>query len=821
MVVSQFKDFMILVLIAAALVSGIVGDAEDTIVILAIVVLNAAIGISQDFRAERAMAALKRLAASKAEVVRAGHRQTIAAAEIVVGDIVLLEAGSAVPADLRLIEAPRLKITEAALTGEPVPVEKRTTPLADTTLPLADRTNMAFKGTIVTYGRARGMAVTTGMATELGKIAEMLGAVPSTGTPLQKRLAVFGRQLALAVLAICAIVFAAGVLRGEPVLLMLLTALSLAVAAIPEALPAVVTVMLALGARSMARRNALVRRLPAVETLGSVSYICTDKTGTLTLNEMRAVDLYVSGERRAAAELDTISGSVARLLKALALCNDAERGEGGELLGDPTEIALWRIAADNGFDRQTLERAAPRCLELPFDSDRKRMTTFHRDCTGFIAYTKGAPETVLDRCVTVIEDEGRGAIDQVRLLAVAEAMASDGRRVLAVACRRWDELPRDCDAENLEQDLTLLGLVGLVDPSRPEAKQAVALCKSAGITPVMITGDHPATARAIAAELGILSEGEVVLTGRELRLLPDTQLAERIGHIRVYARVDPAQKIRIVSAIQARGEFVAMTGDGVNDAPALARADIGIAMGKTGTDVAREAASLVLLDDNFATIVAAVAEGRQIFDNIRKFICYVLTCNTAEIWTIFLAPFLGLPIPLLPIHILWINLVTDGLPGLALAAEPLEKAAMQRRPRPPGESIFAHGMWQHILWVGLTMAGISLLTQAYAIHLGSDHWQTMVFTVLTLSQMANVLATSSERDSLFQQGLLSNLPLLGAVLITVALQIMTIYVPFLNTVFKTAPLILLELATCLLLSGVVFAVIEIEKWVARRGLIHG
>jgi P-type Ca2+ transporter type 2C len=820
MVVSQFKDFMILVLIAVALVSGIVGDAEDTIVILAIVLLNAAIGISQDFRAERAMAALKRLAALKAEVVRAGHRQTIAAAEIVAGDIVLLDAGSAVPADLRLIEAPGLKITEAALTGETVPVEKRTNLLADTMLPLADRTNMAFKGTIVTYGRARGIAVATGMATELGKIAEMLGAVPSTQTPLQKRLAVFGKQLALAVLAICVIVFAAGVLRGEPVLLMLLTALSLAVAAIPEALPAVVTVMLALGARNMARRNALVRRLPAVETLGSVSCICTDKTGTLTLNEMRAEEVYVSGERRAASELDTTSAFVARLLEALALCNDTGRGERGELVGDPTEIALWRIAADNGFDRQALERDAPRCLELPFDSDRKRMTTFHRDCTGFIAYTKGAPEAVLDSCATVIEDEGWGAVDQVPPLAVAEAMASDGRRVLAVACRRWDELPRDCGAENLEQDLTLLGLVGLVDPPRPEAKQAVAICKSAGITPVMITGDHPATARAIAAELGMLGNGDVVLTGRELRLLPDTQLAERIGHIRVYARVDPAQKIQIVSAIQARGEFVAMTGDGVNDAPALARADIGIAMGKTGTDVAREAASLVLLDDNFATIVAAVAEGRRIFDNIRKFICYVLTCNTAEIWTIFLAPFFGLPIPLLPIHILWINLVTDGLPGLALAAEPLEKAAMQRRPRPPGESIFAHGMWQHILWVGLTMAGISLLTQACAIHLGSDHWQTMVFTVLTLSQMANVLAIPSERDSLFQQGLLSNLPLLGAVLITVALQIMTIYIPLLNPVFKTAPLTLPELATCLLLSAAVFAVIEIEKWVARRGFIY-
>ena len=392
--------------------------------------------------------------------------------------------------------------------------------------------------------------------------------------------------------------------------------------------------------------------------------------------------------------------------------------------------------------------------------------------------------------------------------------------MLAVACRRWDELPRDDDPGKIEQDLTLLGLVGLLDPPRPEAKQAVATCKSAGITPVMITGDHPVTARAIAGMIGILGDDDTVLTGRELSQISDADLAERIGRTRIFARVDPAQKIRIVAAFQGRGQFVAMTGDGVNDAPALARADIGVAMGKKGTDVAREAASLVLLDDNFATIVVAVEEGRRIFDNIRKFIRYVLTCNSAEIWTILLAPFLGLPIPLLPIHILWINLVTDGLPGLALAAEPPERAVMQRPPRPPGESIFAHGMWQHILWVGLTMAGVSLMTQAYAIHLASAHWQTMVFTVLTLSQMGHVLAIRSERASLFQQGALSNLPLLGAVFLTVVLQLMTIYVPFLNPVFKTAPLSAPELAACLVVSSVVFFAVEIEKWLVRQGLVY-
>jgi Ca2+-transporting ATPase len=448
MIAAQFKDFMILVLIAAALVSGLVGDAEDTFVIVAIVLLNAMIGFIQDFRAERAMAALKRLAALKATVLRDGHLQTVPAAEIVAGDIVLLEAGSAVPADLRLIAAPRLKVTEAALTGESVPIDKRVEPLADPTLGLADRTNMAFKGTTITYGRARGVAVATGMATELGKIAGMIEAIPASRTPLQRRLAHFGRRLAIAVLAICAIVFAFGIVRGTPALLMLLTALSLAVAAIPEALPAVVTVMLALGARTMARRNALVRRLPAVETLGAVSCICTDKTGTLTRNEMHVAEAYLCGARQAAAALDVAEPPVRRLIEAAALCNDAGRGDNGTVVGDPTEIALWRLAAENGLERERLEGSAPRVMELPFDSDRKRMTTLHRDGSGLIAYTKGAPEAVLARCMDFGEHEGAEP-----LLAVAEAMAGDGLRVLAVAGRRWDALPHDKNSEAIERDL--------------------------------------------------------------------------------------------------------------------------------------------------------------------------------------------------------------------------------------------------------------------------------------------------------------------------------------------------------------------------------
>src|SRR5579872_1134104 len=817
---AQFSDFMIVVLIAAALISWLVGDSEDAIVIFAIVLLNGAIGFAQEIRAERAIAALKQLAALTAEVVRAGRRMTLAAAEIVPGDLVRVEAGNAVPADLRLVESSALKINESSFTGESVPVEKQTGPLPQRDAPLAERVNMAFKGTVATYGRGLGLAVATGMATELGKIAGMLAAAPAEPTPLQKRLAAFGRQLGFAVLAVCAVVFAMGLWRGEPILLMLLTAISLAVAAIPEALPAVVTVMLATAARTMARRQALVRRLPAVETLGSVSCICTDKTGTLTLNEMRARQAYIRDAYIEAAALDPSRPSARRFLAALALCNDAARGE-ERVAGDPTEIALWRLAADAGFDKAALERSHPRVLELPFDSERKRMTTIHRAEDGFVAFTKGAPESVLGRCVKSSGDEADGALAGDKLLAAAEAMAGRGLRVLAIAERRWDAPPEELDVDFVERDLTLLGLIGLVDPPRPEAKNAVALCKSAGIVPVMITGDHPATARAIAVALGITGPDDPVLTGEALARLGEPELADRIKDTRVYARVDPAQKIRIVKAARASGQFVAMTGDGVNDAPALAYADIGVAMGKTGTDVAREAASLILLDDNFATIVAAVAEGRRIFDNVRKFVSYVLTCNAAEIWTILLAPFFGLPLPLLPIHILWINLVTDGLPGLALAAEPAEAKAMQRPPRPANEGIFAHGMWRHILWIGLAMSAVTLGIQAYAIRVaGLAHWQTMVFTVLTLSQMGAALATRSERESLFRQGLFSNRYLVGAVFLTMALQLLLIYVPFFNDVFKTAPLSAAELALCLVVSSVVFFVVEAEKWLARRGLLR-
>ena len=833
LLLEQFSDFMILVLLAAALISGVVGDLVDTLVILAIVLLNAAIGLIQAWRADQALAALQRLAASQATVLRAGQVQQVPAQGLVPGDIVLLEAGNKVPADLRLLHIAQLKVDESALTGESVTVDKHADRLADKAQSVGDRLNMAFKGTTATHGRGRGLVVATGMATELGKVAVLLDQDSNRSTPLQLRLAAFGKRVAVAVLGICAIIFVVGVLRGEAPLQMVLVAISLAVAAIPQALPAVVTVLLALGARKMVSFNALIRRLPSVETLGSVTFICSDKTGTLTQNRMQAECLMAGGSGDSAhtgrarwvpgdgqPEADHVE-----LLRAAALCNDALRGPDGGWVADPTEIALADVAAGAGLDKLALDIQWPRVHELPFDASRKCMTTFHRVADAYVAYTKGAPEAVLPRCVARWDagpqETGDGkpagvsapAFDRPVWLARAEALAAQGLRVLALARRNHTQVPvAGDDALALENGLSFIGLVGLMDPPRPEAAAAVRECRDAGITPVMITGDHPATALAIALRLGIVSDVQApVLTGVDLTALDDETLAARVLHVRVYARVDPAQKIRIVQALQARGEFVAMTGDGVNDAPALKRADIGVAMGKGGTDVAREAASLVLLDDNFATIVHAVREGRRIYDNIRKFVRYAMTGNSGEIWTIFLAPLLLLPIPLLPIHILWVNLVTDGLPGLALAAEPAERGVMQRPPRPPAESLFANGMWQHILGIGLLLAGLCLGVQAWAISTGHAHWQTMVFTVLTLGQMAHVMGIRSEQDPLWRIGVASNRPLLGAVLLTFALQMATIYVPVLNPIFKTQPLSLVELAVCLAAAAVVWIVTEVEK----------
>ena len=815
----QFKDFMILVLLLAAVISGVMGDVVDTVAILVIVLLNGVVGFVQVWRADKAMAALQQLAAARATVLRGGQAQAVEASALVPGDIVLLEAGNQIPADLRLIEIAQLRVDESALTGESVTVEKHSATLTGRVHALGDRLNMGFKGTTATHGRGRGLVVATGMATELGKVAGLLDRDAERSTPLQLRLAAFGKRLALVVIAICALVLVAGVLRGEDPVLMILTAVSLAVAAIPEALPAVVTVLLALGARRMVSQNALIRRLPSVETLGSVTFICSDKTGTLTQNRMHAERLLADGTAWLPGE-GAPPPLHQELLRAAALCNDASRQSDGAWQGDPTETALTEVALQAGLEKAALDQQFERVQELPFDSGRKRMSTLHRVDGGLVAYTKGAPESVIPLCTAQWRVDGSAPLQAANVLAAAEDMAAQGLRVLALARRTHAALPAPGDIEAVESGLSLIGLIGLIDPPREAAFDAVRDCQTAGITPVMITGDHPATALAIARRLGIVLNGEsVVLTGADLATLSESALRERVATVRVYARVDPAQKIRIVEALQARGEFVAMTGDGVNDAPALKRADIGVAMGRGGTDVAREAASLVLLDDNFATIVSAVREGRRIYDNIRKFVRYAMTGNSGEIWTIFLAPLVGLPIPLLPIHILWVNLVTDGLPGLALAAEPAERGIMQRPPRRPQESLFAQGLWQHILWVGLLIAGLCLLVQAWAIAAERANWQTMVFTVLTLSQMAHVLAIRSETESLWQLGLGSNRPLLGAVLLTFLLQMATIYVPVLNPIFKTEPLSALELLICLAASAVVFIAVEIEKvWLRRKRL---
>jgi len=818
MVLEQFKDFLILLLIGAAIISGLLGEAVDTIAIIVIVILNAVIGVFQEYRAERAMEALRKMAAASALVRRDGEVIKIPAEKLVTGDIVLLDAGRVIPADLRIIESARLRVAEATLTGESLPVEKGTDPVASIDTPLGDRTCMAYRGTQVVYGRGEGVVVATGMHTELGRIAGLLRTADSGKTPLQKRLATFGRQLGLAAIALTALVFVAGLLRGDDPLLMLLIAISLAVAAVPEALPAVATITLALGARRMVMSNALVRRLPAVETLGSVTYICTDKTGTLTLNRMRAERFMIPGITLSQADEGT--GPLWEAYwRAMALCSDATASADAEdgAAGDPTETALYAAASSAGSVREDVEATWPRIAELPFDSERKLMTTFHRSPDGrVISLTKGAAERIIALSCDQHVNDSIVPIECDELSVDVDEISGDGLRVLAYAMQEFKELPADLSVA--EESMRFLGLVGLMDPPRPEAAVAVAQCISAGIVPVMITGDHPSTAMAIARQIGIAHEKTEVVTGQELAEMPLDRLEKRVRDIRVYARVAPEQKLKIVSALQNIGEFVSMTGDGVNDAPALKQADIGVAMGITGTDVAKEASSMILLDDNFATIVHAVKEGRRIYDNILRFITYALSCNIGEIVTVLFAPFLGLPIPLLPIHILWINLVTDGLPGLAYASEPAEEGTMSRPPRPPRQSPFANGRAVRMLWIGGMLGAVTLATQALALAMNMDlaHWRSMVFTVLCFGQLGNALALRSETQSVFHQGLLSNRPMAGAILFTVVLQLATLYVPFLNPVFRTAPLSAGELGATAVASVLVFIGVEIQKWFGRR-----
>ena len=831
----QFTNEMIVVLLAAAGITAVLGDLKDTLVILAIVLLNGIVGFVQEYRAEQALAALKRMASPTARVVRGGETLLVPAPEVVPGDLVRLDAGDIVTADLRLLGAKALRINEAALTGESEPAEKSTEPLPDVPEGLiADQRNVAFSGTAVTYGRGTGVVFATGMSTALGRVAELLQADHGGQTPLQQRLAKLGKGLAGLALVVCGVVFVAGVARGEAPGTMFLVAVSLAVAAIPEGLPAVVTVALALGARRMARRNALVRKLPAVETLGSVTVVCSDKTGTLTENRMLVERAWtpegvfvVEGEGyapdgRIAPEG---AGDVAepveqaadhgldRLARIAAACNDAtlhapdRPGRAWSVTGDPTEAALLAFAGKRGIFAAALLADHPRVEELTFDAARRRMTTLHADRERIWVASKGALEAI----APLLDPADAPLVPAAE--AAAARYAAEGYRVLALAEREIPAVPEAL--EHAETHLRLAGLVAMADPPRPASVGAIAGCRAAGITPIMITGDHPLTASAIARRLGILGPEAEAMTGTALDGLDDAAFAARVERVAVYARMNPEQKLRIVRAWRTRGAVVAMTGDGVNDAPALRLADIGVAMGITGTEVSKEAADMVLADDDFATIVAAVEEGRRIYDNIRRFVRYLLTTNSAEVWVMFLAPFLGLPVPLLAVQILWINLVTDGLPALALGVEPVEPDAMRRPPRPRGESILGAGLWRQALWVGLVMACVVLGIQAIAIHAGW-HWQTMVFTTLALLQLGNAVAVRSERLSAFSLGMRTNLPLALAVGGSLVVQLALVYLPALQPIFVTESLGPAELAIVLVGSSAAFLAVEAEKALRRR-----
>lgn len=830
---AQFRNVLILILLAGAGLSALLGHAVEAIAIAVIVVLAVLLGFVQEYRAERAIEALRRMAAPMASVLRDGEEQDIPAREVVPGDIVLLRAGDKIPADARLIESVNLQAEEAALTGESVAVEKHSEQLADPDLALGDRRNMVFSGTVATYGRGRAVVASTGMKTEFGKIAQLLQTVESGKTPLQENLDRVGRALARAALVVVLIIVGLGVVRGEPPLEMLIFGIALAVAVVPEALPAVVTISLAIGVQRMVKRNALIRRLPAVETLGSVSVICSDKTGTLTKDEMTVRRVLVAGETlevtgsgydpdgtfmRGGHPVEP-SAALNRLLSAAALASDARivrSAEDGrwDIKGDPTEGALVVAAAKAGLRKDDLDAQFLRVKEIPFTSETKRMTTLHATPEGVVAYAKGAPEVILDSCVRQLSESGEAELDTESQEAIREAaqrMAGEALRVLAVADKPH-ATPRDA-----EREMTFLGLLGMIDPPRPEARDAIRTCALAGIKPVMITGDHPLTAQAIARELGLLKTGRVV-SGPELEAMSEEQLQREVENIEVYARVSPVHKLRVVTALQEKGHFVAMTGDGVNDAPALKRADIGIAMGITGTDVTKEAAAMMLTDDNFASIVAAVEEGRGVFGNIKKYLMYLLSSNIGEIVLMAGAALLGLPLPLTAVQILYVNLATDGLPALALAVDPPEADLMRRPPRDPRTGVFTRPVVTLMVVGGLWSALVNLGLFGWALNSGRSAAEamTMVFVSLVLIQFIKAYNYRSDRQSILDRPF-ANRWLNLAILWEALLLILIIYVPFLHDAFATFYLPLVDWVIAAGLAITVAPVLELAKWMERRG----
>jgi Ca2+-transporting ATPase len=829
----QFKNVLVALLLVATGLSALLGHNVEAIAITVIVSFAVVLGFLQEYRAERAIQALREMAAPTAIVLRDGEEAEVAARELVPGDVVILQQGNRIPADARLIEAVNLQIQEAALTGESVPVAKHTAPLVNHELALGDRRNMAYAGTAVTYGRGRGMVVATGMATEFGKIAQLLHTVDSGKTPLQEALDRLGRKLAQVALGVVAIIVVVGVLRGQPAIEMLVFGIALAVAVVPEALPAVVTISLARGVRRLVKRRALMRRLPAVETLGSTSVICSDKTGTLTRDEMTVRELCVANQllevsgagyepkgefSRDGRRIETL-GPLARLLQAVALASDAHivrRETDGlwHVKGDPTEGALVVVAAKAGFHKDDLDARFPRVHEIPFASESKRMTTLHTAPDGIVAYGKGAPEVILYSCQSQLTADGEAPLDEAHRQAILESagrMAEKALRVLAVASKA------EATPDNAESGMTFLGLVGMIDPPRPEAEAAIRTCEGAGVRVVMITGDHPVTARAIARELGVLKHGRVV-TGLELEAMSDAAFDDDVDTIDVYARVTPAHKLRVVTALQKQGHVVAMTGDGVNDAPALKKADIGIAMGITGTDVAREAADMTLTDDNFASIVAAVEEGRGIFGNIKKYLMFLLSSNLGEIGLMAGATLLGLPLPLTAVQILYVNLATDGLPALALAVDPPEPDLMRRPPRNPRTGIFTRPVVALMIVGGGWSAAVNLGVFAWTLHSGrsTSEAMAMTFVPLVLIQFLKAYNFRSDRASVLHRPF-ANRWLNLAVLWELVLLMLIIYVPILQKPFGTISLRPMEWATVIGASATIVPVLELAKWMERRG----
>ena len=836
LLLEQFKNVLILILLFAVGLSAVLGHSVEAIVISIIVLFAVLLGFVQEYRAERAIEALRHMAAPTATVLRASEEQDIAARELVPGDIILLKAGDKVPADARLVESINLRVEEAALTGESLPVEKHIAALGSVGLAVADRKNMVYAGTAATYGRGQALVVATGMQTEFGKIAQLLQTIETGKTPLQQNLDRVGQVLARAALVIIAIIIALGLLRGQPFLEMLIFGIALAVAVVPEALPAVVTISLAIGVQRMVKRHALIRRLPAVETLGSVSVIGSDKTGTLTKDEMTARKIFVAGqmlevsgggyEPRGEFSLNgsTVQPSAAliMLLRAASLSSDAhlvysETERAWHLKGDPTEGALVVAAAKANLHKAELDMESPRVHEIPFTSETKRMTTLHTVSDGLAAYAKGAPEIILASCAWQLSESGPLRLDEASrqaILDMAQQLASEALRVLAVAYRP------EAVVENAEDEMTFLGLIGMMDPPRPEAKAAIETCRQAGIKPVMITGDHPVTAQAVARELGLLQTGRVV-TGAELEAMSDDTFDCEVESIEVYARVSPAHKLRVVTALQHKGHLVAMTGDGVNDAPALKKADIGIAMGITGTDVTKEAAAMMLTDDNFASIVAAVEEGRGVFGNIKKYLMYLLSSNIGEIGLMAGASLLGLPLPLSAVQILYVNLATDGLPALALAVDPPEKDLMRRPPRNPRTGIFTRPVVTLMLLGGLWSTLVNLGLFTWAINSGRSQAEamTMAFVSLVLIQFFKAYNFRSDRNSVFDRPF-ANKWLNRAIAWELLLLALIVYVPFLQSAFDTFALALDE---WLIIAGLAFTVVpmlELAKWRERRKHRH-